>query len=109
MTIDELIQQAYTNAVAHGWHDEPRSFFEELMLLVTEIAEAGEEYRSHRGLNEIYYRADGKPEGIPVELADLMIRLGDLAGAHSIDLAHALEIKMDFNRTREWRHGGKRI
>ena len=108
MTIDELIQAAYTNAVAHGWHEEPRSFPEILMLLVSEIAEAMEEYRNHKDVGTIYY-VDGKPEGIPIEIADLLIRIFDWAGAEGVDLSYAIATKMEYNKFREWRHGNKKI
>jgi NTP pyrophosphatase (non-canonical NTP hydrolase) len=108
MTIDELIQEAYANAVAHGWHDEPRSFPEILMLLVSEIAEAMEEFRSHKSVTDIYY-VEGKPEGIPIEIADLLIRVFDFCGDTGLPLREALEIKMKYNTGRSYRHNGKKL
>ncbi len=52
-------------------------------------------------------RADGKPEGLPSELADIVIRVFDLAGALGLDLDTAIEEKMAFNATRSHRHGGR--
>ncbi len=49
-----------------------------------------------------------KPCGIPSELADVAIRLADLAGALGIDLEQAIIEKHRYNRTRAYRHGGKR-
>ena len=106
--INELIRDAYANALAHGWHDTERSFPEILMLLVSEIAEAMEEFRNHRGVNEIYFIGD-KPEGIPIEVADLLIRVFDWAGAENVDLLAALDIKMRYNRGRTYRHGDKKL
>ena len=65
-----------------------------------------EEYRAGRGLDEIYY-AEGKPEGVPIECADVFIRLVDAAEAYGFDLEEAVRIKMAFNRTRPFRHGNK--
>jgi NTP pyrophosphatase (non-canonical NTP hydrolase) len=48
-----------------------------------------------------------KPEGIPSELADVIIRVLDMCGALGIDIAAALADKMAFNETRPYRHGGK--
>ena len=42
-----------------------------------------------------------------VELADLLIRVMDVAHARGWDVAGALLAKMSFNRTRPVRHGGK--
>lgn len=47
----------------------------------------------------------GKPEGFPMELADALIRLCDLAEDVGVDLAGAAELKAAYNRTREFLHG----
>lgn len=48
-----------------------------------------------------------KPEGIPSELADIIIRVLDICAYHDIDIAASLADKMAFNATRSYRHGGK--
>lgn len=82
-----------------------------LMLVVSELSEAVEDYRDDPlRITEIKYEKDGKdgkPFGFPIELADAVIRLGDLCGRHGIDLGKAVEIKMAYNKTRPMRHGGK--
>lgn len=96
----------------HGWHDDlhEHTFLEKLVLVHSELSEALEEYRDGRGLTEVYYREqDGKPEGVPVELADAIIRICDLAEIYGMDLAGALKEKQFFNETRPYRHGGKRV
>lgn len=82
---------------------------EVFMLFVTEIAEAFEEWRNHKGLNEIYYNDNNptKPEGIPVELADLMIRIMHFTGHNKIPLESTIRLKQKYNETRPFRHGGK--
>jgi NTP pyrophosphatase (non-canonical NTP hydrolase) len=84
-------------------------FSECLMLIVSEAAEALEEYRRHGLLREELDRTDGagKPEGIASELADIMIRVGDLSQALGIDIDQAVADKMKFNATRPRLHGGK--
>lgn len=49
-----------------------------------------------------------KPEGIPSELADIIIRVLDICAHHGIDIEQAIEDKMAFNAHRPYRHGGKR-
>lgn len=47
----------------------------------------------------------GKPVGFESELADIMIRVGDLAGMLKIDLTRATREKMRYNETRPRKHG----
>jgi len=114
-----------------------RPFPEVLMLIVSEVSEVLEEYRNHRDYNEIYawqeagismpyiaednkkselpvllmYNEEGnpcKPEGIPIEMADIIIRVLDACEAYGINIERAMAIKMAYNETRPSRHGGKR-
>ena len=74
----------------------------------SELSEALEEYRSH-GEKKLYKGPDGKPEGFIFELADTIIRIADLSGQLDLNLEKALQIKMEFNQTRPYRHGNKKI
>lgn len=49
-----------------------------------------------------------KPEGFGIELADAVIRIGDLAARMGIDLSAAIVLKHEYNKTRPHRHGNKR-
>lgn len=49
--------------------------------------------------------AAGKPAGFPIELADALIRLADLAESCAVSLAQATEIKARYNKTRAYLHG----
>ena len=49
-----------------------------------------------------------KPEGIPSEFADIIIRILDMCAYHDIDIAAAIADKMAYNETRSYRHGDKR-
>jgi hypothetical protein len=48
-----------------------------------------------------------KPIGLPSELADIIIRVLDLAAILGIDMDAAVIEKMEYNANREHRHGGK--
>jgi len=50
-----------------------------------------------------------KPEGIPSEMADIVIRVLDFCHRHQINLEEVLLEKLAYNQTRGYRHGGKRI
>lgn len=45
--------------------------------------------------------------GLDAELADAVIRIHDMAGAYGLRVGEAIEAKMKFNHTREYKHGGK--
>lgn len=102
-------------AVGKGWWDEgvSKTFTECMMLAVTELAEAVEEFRDGRPCDGVYYVQDDdghlKPEGIPIEIADVFIRLFDTVAAFGIPLEAAIRDKQLYNRTRGYRHGGKLI
>jgi hypothetical protein len=50
-----------------------------------------------------------KPEGIPSELADVVIRICHYCGVNGINLAAAIREKTAYNCTRPYKHGGKII
>ncbi len=106
LTIKELMVQSHDTAVEKGWWEKDRNFLEQLMLMVTELAEVAEEYRNHNKLQTLHDGA-GKPEGIASEFADVLIRVADTCANYGIPLEEALVAKLAYNRTRPYRHGGK--
>lgn len=101
-----LCQDAHQIAVDHGWWDKHRSFGEQIALMHSELSEALEAWRDPNA--SAFDVVNGKPEGWVVELADAVIRIMDTCEAHGEDLAEAIRVKMEYNRTRPYRHGGKR-
>ena len=98
MNLNELRNQAYRNAVVHGWHDENLSNEHFLCLVISELMEAVEADRkgSHADIeafNKYCDRIDFKENfeqqikgTVEEELADSCIRLLDLAGLRGYDL-----------------------
>lgn len=156
----------------HGWHEKERTWPEIRMLVVSELAEALEEYRAGRMDTWLNPERKFKPEGFWIEVADAAIRLMDwaetrglywdegdavfvlrgavekprgfytmnpveqldavtvvlhdsgqfsddslvwlglsacfaLAIAHKRDLLDLITLKLEYNKTRPYRHGGK--
>lgn len=112
MTTDwnALAKMAHDNAKAHGWWDDDRPWALARILIVTEISEAMEEFRAGRmalwaraGTTD-WLRAGGaartedfaemaavgmKPEGFPVELSDVALRILDWCGHLGHDIVFA--------------------
>ena len=107
MKINKAISQIHQLAVEKGWWDKERPFPEIVALIHSELSEALEEYRKGYPPQGIYFGEDGKPEGIPIELADAIIRIFDYCGFAGIDIEKALTMKHDYNLSRPYRHGGK--
>lgn len=109
VSINEMVKAVHENAKSHGWWEDKRTFPELLCLIHSEVSEVLEEYRNNRAINEVYYKENGKPEGIPIELADIVIRVMVLCGYYRIDLAKCIIEKHKYNVMRSYRHGGKKI
>lgn len=125
-----LQRRCFDQAEAKGWHSLPIGIVERLCLIHSEVSEVLEEVRGHRPATAIYsmgrhgetlawgmdmLECPGlddkllKPEGVPIELADAVIRILDLCAIERIDLASAIEAKLRYNLTRGMLHGGKAL
>ena len=134
MNINELAKEVHDNAVAHGWWEKPPTLPEALCLIHSELSEALEEYREGNPLiygtcalaaEDCKYSGvcdrvgrpgegegiDGpcKPEGIAVELADVILRTLDLMAALGVDVDAVVTAKHKYNLGREYRHGRKAL
>lgn len=117
MSLSNLADEIYENGKLSGWYQTEPKVIEQIALMHCELSEAIEEYRDGHSLDEIYFNSDkpGKPEGILVELADVAIRLLGFIGHindyydYGIDFDQVVRTKMEYNKTRGYRHGNKKI
>ena len=94
MNYNKLAEEAHENAVKHGFWETKVSNEHCLMLVITEIAEMVEAHRVSRKANTAAYNEmPNKQIGFEKfikntmedEMADIVIRLADLAGALGVD------------------------
>lgn len=111
--IESYCEDCHKTAQDKGWYEkDPPTVLESLCLITSEISEAVEVYRKSGPscLNEKSDYGDqfqNKVKTFGSELADIAIRLFDFCGYHGIDLQYEIDAKILYNRTREYRHGGK--
>jgi len=104
-------RQAHENAARHGFNDYtadmdafPFAVATKLALIHSEVSEALAEVRLPRRA----IRGEEASE-FGGELADIVLRVMDLAEMCDIDLGKAIEEKFATYGTRPYRHGGKRF
>lgn len=101
--INKLCELACETATSKGWHDKTPEFGTIVALMHQELSEALEWARQGNP------PSDHIPEfsGVEEELADVLIRIFDYAGWAKLNLGAAVKAKMEFNKGRAYKHGGK--
>lgn len=101
--LNELSKEIHEDNVKAGWwtdlatgQKKDRNVGELLCLVHSEISEAMEGFRKNLKDDKLPNRSM-----FEVELADALIRIFDIAGAHNLDLGGAIYEKRNFNAKRE--------
>jgi NTP pyrophosphatase (non-canonical NTP hydrolase) len=111
MNLNDIAYEAHNNSKKHGFWDGDYDMAKlpidviglKLALIHSEVSEALEDAR--KGNMATLVGESGKPHGFPSELADIIVRVGDLAAALNIDLDREVRTKMAYNATRPRMHG----
>lgn len=106
MRVFNIVQtDVHETAMEKGWWDNERDVGDLIALLHTEVSEAYEAVRHGNPPDDKVSDFDG----LTAELADVIIRIMDMAAGLDLRVAEALIAKIKFNKTRSYRHGGKRF
>ena len=102
--LNELSKEIIEINKANGWDvttpndwENPHKIPAILALITSETSEALEAFRKN------------DYENFTEECADQIIRVLDLTAGLGIDIDHAIAQKLEKNKTRGYRHGGKRV
>lgn len=123
--INELQKRIHQNAKEKGWYEDEKNTGEILALIHSEVSEALDADRNGRHIkdetalawalattDESHFYEEHFPKTIKDtfedELADIMIRVMDLAEYKGINLEMHIEAKMRYNSLRPYKHGGKK-
>jgi hypothetical protein len=104
-----LQRRLYDECITAGWDaTDSNTFAEECAHLHEEVSEAFRAWRLYRD-GEIHFDEFGRPEGVPIELADVLIGLFYNAERMGFDLLEAVEVKHRFNLTRDYMAEGRQL
>jgi NTP pyrophosphatase (non-canonical NTP hydrolase) len=115
-TIAQLQKEVHENAIAKGWYEKEKSIPEHLALIHSEVSEAleadrGNAHSVYGNINTFILPTQDNEEfkkvfeihakdTFPDELADIVIRVMDLAEWKGIDLQSHIEAKIRYNAMR---------
>ena len=123
MNIKEIQQEIHKVNVEKGFWEDRKNVGEVLMLIVSELGEALDAHRGDKKADvEAFdaraidrtepadYQADFQAcikDTFEDEIADTVIRIFDMCEGFGIDLERHIELKLEYNKTRPYKHGKK--
>jgi hypothetical protein len=104
MTLNDYADTIHMIAVQKGWWEKNRNFGEMVALMHSELSEALEAHRNHEAA---FHIVGDEPEGWAVELLDCVIRILDTLRSTDLDIDQVISLKIAYNQSRPYKHGGK--
>ena len=123
----EFSKQIHKDNIKNGFYDGNENetilntIHRQLLLIITEVAEAAEYTRKHKidnstvpQINNVMLEIDVEwkktfeklfKDSFQDEIADTIIRIFDLLGYLDIDIQPWIDAKLQYNKTREYKHG----
>lgn len=121
--INKLAKQIHSINVKNGFYEDEKNTGEMLALIHSEVSEALESdrkgkytgrynlsYLNANMISDVNFKLEFQnqvKDTFEDELADIMIRVMDLAAYKGIDLEAHIEAKKRYNSLREYKHGKK--
>jgi hypothetical protein len=102
---DAVAQEVNHIAIEKGWWEGERNEGELIALMHSELSEALEAIRNGNPPD------DKIPEftGVEAEPADVIIRIMDMTAAKGYRVGDAIVAKINYNKNRPYKHGGKKF
>lgn len=109
ITLNNLRDEVYADAIKHGLWEDTDKYADELGENETEKTM----FAHVEAVKKVFFEADEALEaaensnikGMIEELADVIIQALSTAGYLKVDIDAAVRRKIEFNKTRPWKHG----
>jgi NTP pyrophosphatase (non-canonical NTP hydrolase) len=107
--VNLIAEDVHDNAIKKGWWEKERNFGEMISLCHSELSELLEAIREGNKESKKISTPEVKISCAEEEIADTIIRLLDMARGCGLNIGKALVLKMEYNKKRPYKHGGKRF
>ena len=102
---NKVAEDVHQIAISKGWWENDRNDGELISLMHAELSEALEALRAGNPSDDHIHEFNG----VETELADVIIRIMDYAGARGYRVGQAIEAKINYNKGRSYKHGNKKF